>query len=125
MDLPQVQMIGLIPPQRVFEHLHRKLAASPMGADLCHQEHLVAAPVPKRPSQDGLGLDVVILPSVIEESNACVYRLVNELHRLIQGRYVAKMMNAHSDCENVHIRASEFAINHVSSLACRRCNSFP
>src|ERR1700733_15449007 len=96
-----------------------------MGADLCHQEHFVAAPVPKRPAQDGLGLAVVILPSVVEESNACIDGLVNELHRLIQGRYIAEMMTTHSNSGNVGIRISKFAINHVSRLPCRRSGSFP
>src|SRR6201984_1887890 len=106
-------MIGLIPSQRVFEHLHRQLAASPMGADLCHKEHLVAAPVPERPAQDGLGLAVVILPGIVEESNPGVYRLVNELHRFVQGWHITEMMATDPNRGNMHIRASKSAIDHV------------
>src|SRR5271163_3964319 len=89
-----------------------------MGADLGHQEHLVASPVPERPAQDGLRLAVVILPGVVEESNAGVYRLLDELHRLVQGRHIAKMMTTYADNGDACIRASESAINHASRLPC-------
>ena len=35
-DLPEVQMIGLEPPQRLFEHLERQSPAAPMRADFGH-----------------------------------------------------------------------------------------
>src|SRR5271166_4993588 len=96
-----------------------------MGADLCHKEHLVAAPIPERPAQDGLSLAVVILPGVVEESNAGVYSLVDELHRLVQGRHIAEMMTTHPDGGNVRIRASKFAIDHVARALRWLCCSFP
>src|SRR5271170_6877931 len=96
-----------------------------MGADLCHQEHLVAALVPERPAQDGLSLAVVILPGVVEKSNASVYRLVDELHRLVQGRHIAEMMPPHPDGGNVRISASKFAIDHVARTPRRSCGLFP
>jgi hypothetical protein len=43
-----------------------------MSANLRHKKDLVAAAVPKRSAQDGLGFAVVILPGVVEESNAGV-----------------------------------------------------
>ena len=91
-----------------------------MGADLCHQEHLFAAPVPERSAQDGLSLAVVILPSVVEKSNAGVYCLMDELHRLVQP-HIAKMMTTHADSGNVHIRASKPPIDHVARVPPRCC----
>src|ERR1700756_3805175 len=85
-----------------------------MGADLCHQEHLFAAPVPERSAQDGLSLAVVILPSVVEKSNAGVYCFVNELHRLVQRRHIAEMMTTHPNSGNVFTRTSKAAIDHVA-----------
>src|ERR1700733_505702 len=85
-----------------------------MGADLCHQEHLFAASVPQRPAQDGLRLAVVILPGVVEESNAGVCRLVDELDRLVQRRYIAKMMTTHPNSGNLHPSASESPIDHIA-----------
>src|SRR5271155_147859 len=89
-----------------------------MGADLRNQEHLFAPPAPERPAQDGLSLAVVILTGVVEKSNACVYRLLDELHRLVQGRHIAKMMTTYADSGDACIRASEFSINHVARLPC-------
>ena len=92
-----------------------------MGADLCHQEHLFAAPIPERSAQDGLSLAVVILPSVVEKSNAGVYSLMDELHRLVHRWRIAKMMTTHPDSGNVHIRASKPPIDHVARVPRRRC----
>src|SRR6201997_1645436 len=96
-----------------------------MGADLCHQEHLFTAAVPECSAQDGLSLSVVVLPGVVEESNTGVYRLVNELNRLVQGRHIAEMMTTHTDSGNARIRASKFSIDHVARVLRRRCCSFP
>src|ERR1700693_3697945 len=96
-----------------------------MGADLCHQENLFAAPAPQRPAQDGLSLAVVILPCVVEESCAGVARLLVELHCLGEGRHVAEMMTTHPNSGNVLTRAPKFPINHVWRLPCRRCRSLP
>ena len=92
-----------------------------MGADLCHQKHLFAAPVPERSAQDGLSLAVVILPGVVEKSNAGVYCLMDELHRLVQGLHISEMMTTHPDRGNVHIRASKSPIDHVALAFRRRC----
>src|SRR5580704_10957305 len=116
-------MVGLIPSQGVFEHVHRQFSASSVRADLCHQEDLVAANAPECPAQDGLRLAVVILPSVVEESDAGVDRLVNELHRFVQGRHIAEMMTTHSNSRNAHILASEFAVDHVTRSPRRRNSS--
>src|SRR5271155_5585557 len=85
-----------------------------MGADLGHQEHLFEASVPERPAQDGLRLAVVILPGVVEESNAGVYRLVDELDRLVQRRYIAEMMNTHPNRGNLRPGVSESPIDHIA-----------
>src|SRR5579871_764972 len=85
-----------------------------MCADLCHQEHLVTTPVPQRPAQDGLGLAVVVFPSVVEESNASINRLVDKLDRLVQGCHIAEVMAADPDSRNLRTCASKLAINHFS-----------
>src|SRR3984885_15527850 len=96
-----------------------------MGADLCHQENLFAAPAAERPAQDGLSLAVVILPCVVEEIYAGVDRLLDELHCLVQGRHIAEMMTTHPNSGNVLARAPKFSINHPWRLPCRRCCSLP
>src|SRR5207245_10250932 len=54
-DLPQVQVIGLQPPQRLLEHLQCELPAPAVCTDLGHQYNLVAAS-PVRAPQESLGL---------------------------------------------------------------------
>src|ERR1700749_3521726 len=107
-------MIGLIASQGVFEHLHRQLSAPPMSANLCHQEHLVAASAPERPSQDGLGFAVIIFPGVVEEINAGICRLVDQSDRLVQSRNIAEVMSADTDRRDLRASASDFAIDHLS-----------
>ena len=50
-DLPQVEVVGLEPAQRLVEHLHGQVRAAAVRADLGHEEDLVAAPFRPRPSQ--------------------------------------------------------------------------
>ena len=53
-DLPQVEVIGLQPPQRLLEHTEGQRSAPAVRADLGHQEDLVPTTL-ERPAEDVLG----------------------------------------------------------------------
>ena len=66
-----------------------------MCTDLGHQDDLVP-PAPERPSQQVLGLAVVILPGVVEEGDACIHGFVDEADRLVRGGEIAEVVTAHT-----------------------------
>jgi hypothetical protein len=80
MDLPQVQMIRLQPPQALVEHLHRQRRIAPMRTNLRHQEDLVATPL-KPFAQPVLRLPPVVLPAVVEKRDAPVHSAMDNLDR--------------------------------------------
>ena len=56
---------------------------------------------------------------------ACIYGLVNELHRFVQRLHITEMMTTHSNSRNARIRASKLPIDHVArSLRRRYCSTF-
>ena len=99
-DLPQVEMVGLQPAQRLLEHLQRQVRAAAVRADLGHQEDLVA-PALEGPAQPVLGSAVLVLPAVVEEGDAGVDGLVDEPDRLVDGLEVAEVVAA--DTEGRHL----------------------
>jgi len=70
-DLPQVEVVRLQPLQRLLQLLHRDLAVTPVGADLGHQEDLVA-PVVDGFAHPGLALALVVVPGVVQKRDARV-----------------------------------------------------
>ncbi len=105
-DLPEVQVICLEPPERLFEHLQGELPAPPVGADLGHQEDLVA-PVPECPPEPVLGLAVVVLPAVVEERDTGVHCLVDEPDGVVHGREIAQVVTADTDGRHLDARATQ------------------
>src|SRR5262245_50230888 len=70
-NLPQVKVIGLQTPQRIFELAHRFMTITPVSANLGHQKDLVA-PVPDSLAHQLFAASVVILPGVVQKSDPSV-----------------------------------------------------
>src|SRR3982751_5008858 len=96
MNLPEIEVIGLQPPQRLFQHLHRQLGTAAVRAYLGHQENLLAAAL-ERPAHPILRSAVEVLPAVIEKIDAGSNGLVNEFDRLLDAAQAADVMAAHAD----------------------------
>jgi hypothetical protein len=83
-DLPEVEVVRPQPPERFLQLPHAGLAVPSVGADLGHQEDLVA-PALQRLPHPFLAAAAVVLPGVVEESHARVHRFVDEPDRLRRG----------------------------------------
>ena len=79
MDLPKVQVIGLQAVQRFVEHAQRQRLVAAMGTYLSHQEHAVAYSF-QAGAHPVFGLAAVILPTIVEESNASIYGLPDQAY---------------------------------------------
>ena len=95
-DLPQVQVVGSQPPQRLVELAHRDPRVAAVRADLRHQEHRVAA-IGNRASHPLFALAPVIFPGIVEEVNAGVYCFVHDAHGFGAVFRVAEVVAAESD----------------------------
>ena len=95
-DLPQVEVVGLQALQRLFELPQAHLLVAAVGADLGHQEDLVAPPLESL-AHPLLALAVVVLPGVVEEVHAGVDGLVNDGDGFLEGGSVAQAVAAHAD----------------------------
>ncbi len=62
-NLPEVQVVGLQSAERLFEHLRGKRSVATVGADLCHQEDLVA-PTFKAQAEPGLSFAAIVFPRI-------------------------------------------------------------
>ena len=100
MNLPQIQVIGLQPPQRLLQHLHREILIAAVGADLGHQEHAVA-PALQRFAHPVFGLAAMIFPAVVEEVDPAVDRLVDDPDRRLLVLRVAEVMSAEASAETL------------------------
>ncbi len=78
MDLPQIQMIGLQTPQRLFQLPHRHIFAASMRAYLRHHKRLVPFALQRR-AQPFFTYTVVVFPAVIEKIDACIQRSRHQL----------------------------------------------
>src|SRR6185503_12108789 len=72
-NLPEVEVIGLQPAQRLFELPHRLAPVAAVRTHLRHQEDLVPA-AGERLAHDFLRLAVVVFPRVVHERDAGVDR---------------------------------------------------
>jgi hypothetical protein len=70
-DLPEIEVVGPEAPKRLFQLPHRLALVAAMGAELGHQEHLIAAIHQRRP-HDLFRLSVVIFPRVVHERDTGV-----------------------------------------------------
>ncbi len=73
MDLPQVQMVGLQPPQRLFQLPHGNVFAAPMSADLGHH-HSVLPLAFERCAHNFFTVPIVIIPGIVEEVDSRIHR---------------------------------------------------
>ena len=67
MHLPEVEAVGVQPPQRLFELAHRLALAASVRAHLGHQEDAVA-PIAYRLAHHHFRTAVVVLPRVVHEA---------------------------------------------------------
>ena len=95
-DLPQVEVVGLQSLQRLVELPQGDLLVAAVGADLGHQEDLVA-PTLEGLAHPLLALAVVVLPGVVEEVDAGIDRLVDDGDGFLEGRGVAQAVAAQPD----------------------------
>ncbi len=107
-DLPEVEIVGLQAPQRVFELPHRDLGVAPVRADLRHEEDLVAT-IDDRPAHALLAEPVVVVPGVVEEGDARADGGVHQAHgRLVRLRH-AQVPAAQTDARHALSGAAERA----------------
>ena len=76
-NLPEVEVVGLQSPQRLFELAQRRPSVAPVRADLRHQENFFAPPT-ERLAHQLLAVAFVVLPRVVHEGEARVNRLVRD-----------------------------------------------
>ncbi len=95
-DLPQVEVIGLQPAQRVVQLLERDLFAAAVRADFRHHERAIALSA-QRASQALLAHPVVVLPRVVEEVDPVVERFRNDAPGLRLVHHVAERRAADAD----------------------------
>ena len=107
-DLPQVEMIGLQPAQRLFQHLHGEASVAAVRADLGHQEDFVAAAL-QALAHPVFGFAAVVFPAVVEERDAAVDGLLNESNGGGDVGSVAEVMAAEAECRNTEHRACQTA----------------
>ena len=121
-NLPEVEMIGLQPAQRLFQHLHRQSRLAAVGADLGHQEDLVATALQAFAHPD-LRLAAVVLPAVVEEGDAAVDGLLHEANRCLLVGRVAQVMATHTQGRDLDVALSELAKGNAAAVLCHRSNS--
>jgi len=92
-NLPEIEVVGLQPPQRLLELPHRSPGIAAVRADLGHQEHAVATILDRLPHPH-LALAVVILPRVVEERDAGIDRGVHDLDGFAFGADLADVVPA-------------------------------
>ena len=126
-DLPEVEMVGLQAPQRLLQHLHGQFLAAAVRANLGHQEDFVA-PALEAAAHPVFRLAVVVFPAVVEERDARVDGLVDQLDGVVHGLQIAEMMSADAEGRHFHIGTAErphryFAGCHGSSPVRARVRS--
>ena len=99
-------MVGLQPAQRLVEHLHRQIRAAAVGADLGHEEDLVA-PALEATAEPVLGAAVPVLPAVVEKGDAGIDGLVDEPDRLLDRLEIAEVMAAEPQRRHLDAGAAE------------------
>ena len=95
-NLPEVEIIGPQPPQRLLELPHRDFRVAAVRADLRHQEDRVAAIV-DRATHPLFALAFVIFPGVVEKVDARVDRGVDDPHRLGHRLRLSEVISAEAD----------------------------
>src|ERR1700722_8679210 len=95
MDLPEIEVVGLQASQRFFQHAHGDLFVAAVGADLGHDEGLIALALERL--ADALFAEaIVVLPCVVEKSHTVIERLGDNLRRSLISFGRAEMIAAES-----------------------------
>ena len=96
MDLPEIEVVGSQPFQRLVQLPHRHARVAAVRADLGHEEDALA-PVGDRPAHANFTLALVVLPGVVHEGDARVDGRVNDLHGLTGRRDEPEVIAAQSE----------------------------
>ncbi len=103
MGLPEIEVIGLQAVQRLLEHLHREILAAAVRAYLRHQKYAVAA-APQAFAHPDFALAAMIFPAVVEESDAAVYRFLDDAYRGLLVLGIAQMGGHHmASAESLYV----------------------
>ncbi len=70
-DLPKVEVVGLEPPQGLFEHSHGEVLIAPVRANLGHKKDMIAEAL-ERFAHPLFGFATMVLPAVVEEGDAAI-----------------------------------------------------
>src|ERR1700730_2309400 len=126
MDLPQVQMIGLQAPQRLFQLIHGDVFTASVRAHLRHHKRLVAFTFQCH-SQAFFAHAVMVFPAVIEKIDPRIQRSRNQLRRFLVFFDRSKVITADSQARNQRTRFPQGPLRdslRIRSLAvsalCRR-----
>src|SRR5260370_16471379 len=75
-NLPQIEMVRLQTPKRLFEHLPSQPCISPVRTRFCHQKYFVTASL-QASSHPDLGLTSPVFPAVFVATNSVVAGFLN------------------------------------------------
>jgi hypothetical protein len=106
MNLPQIEMVRLQTPKRLFEHLQSQTCISPVRTRFCHQKYFVTASL-QASSHPELGLTSPVFPAVVVESNSVVDGFLNNANRSFFIGCVAQVMTAKAKNGNFGVSASK------------------
>src|ERR1700752_3845067 len=99
-------MIGSQPLQGLVQLLHGDFLISAMGANLAHQENLIA-PSLQTESHPFFTAVGVVLPCVVQKSDSRIDRLLNQAHGELARLHSAEMISAKTDDGDLFARFSQ------------------
>ena len=119
-DHPKVEVVGLQPPQRLLEHLHRPLAPParqrvPVRANLRHQENLVPRPLERMP-HPLLRAPAVVVPGILEKIHPAFDRPLRDPPGLFNALRRAKRLPADAEHADHFVMPAEFPLRHRPRL---------
>jgi hypothetical protein len=95
-DLPEVEVVGSEPPERLVQLSERDLRVTSVRADLRHQEDGIAA-IGNRAAHPVFTLPIVVLPGVVEEIHTGIDGLVHDAHGFSRRTDAAQVIPAEAD----------------------------
>ena len=96
MDLPEIEVVGSQPFQRLVQLSHRHARVPAVRADLGHEEDALA-PIGDRPTHANFTFPLVVFPGVVHKGDARVDGRVNDLHCLTGRRDETEVVAAQSE----------------------------
>jgi len=116
-NLPEVEVIGAQPAQRLLELAHRDPGVAAVRADLRHQEHRIPSVLDGAP-HPLFALAVVVLPGVVQKVDPGGDRLVNDPDRLGGRPGLAEVVAAKTDDRDLVGMAAERAAGYELVTRC-------